>query len=89
MLSSFCKVAEANYKQDDIKALHKESRNEVRGGVMVNDTWLRVLHGDIVEHQADVVVNSTDQRLSTGGMHQPAMHIYHKVYHGDIKLSPE
>lgn len=39
----------------------------VIGGVKVNETMLRIVGGSITDHQADILVNSTDQALGMGG----------------------
>ena len=33
----------------------------------MNDTIIRVMQGDITDHRADVLVNSTDHKLSING----------------------
>ncbi|XP_067934854.1 protein mono-ADP-ribosyltransferase PARP14-like [Watersipora subatra] len=48
-------------------------KNTLKGCVTVNKTTIRVLQGDITEHCASVLVNSTDHLLSVRGQVSQAM----------------
>ena len=39
----------------------------VRGSVTANKTSISVMEGDITKHRSNVIVNSTDSRLSVKG----------------------
>ena len=47
--------------------VNTNQKTTVGGGVKVNDTLLRVVKGSITDHDAEIIVNSTDDRLSMGG----------------------
>ena len=40
---------------------------KVVGGVQVNETFLCIVQGSITDHNADIIVNSTDDSFSMGG----------------------
>lgn len=45
------------------------SSKHLKGYITLNNTVLRIVHGDITDHQTDVLVNSTDKSLSMQGTH--------------------
>ena len=47
--------------------MNTNQKTSVGGGGKVNDTLLRVVKGSITDHDAEIIVNSTDDRLSMGG----------------------
>lgn len=45
-----------------------DENTKVVGGVKVDETFLRIVGGSITDHNAEIIVNSTDGNLIMGGM---------------------